>query len=103
MCGAVIGGLDVEGRDLTKETVIQGTVNFGGSEQLPAAGAYVRLLDATGEFTAEMPTSDDGGFRFFAAPGDWTLRVISGRARAERSVQAARGVTTVRVDLPPTY
>ena len=41
------------------------------------AGAYVRLLDGTGEFTAEVVTSATGDFRFFAAPGNWTVRALS--------------------------
>jgi hypothetical protein len=36
------------------------------------------LLDRTGEFTGEVVVSDDGVFRFFAAPGDWTVRIIAG-------------------------
>ena len=43
----------------------------------PVGGAYVRLLDSTGEFTAEVPTSATGQFRFFAAPGSWTLRALA--------------------------
>ena len=35
-------------------------------------GAYVRLLDGSNEFTAEVVTSATGQFRFFAAPGSWT-------------------------------
>lgn len=60
--------------DLSKEAVIQGTV-VRGDDAVP--GAYARLLDATGEFTGEVVTSDDGVFRFFAAPGDWTVRVLA--------------------------
>ena len=41
--------------------------------------AYVRLLDRTGEFTAEVPTSATGHFRFFAGPGEWTLRTLAPR------------------------
>ena len=37
---------------------------------------YVRLLDATGEFTAEVVSSATGEFRFFAAPGTWTVRAL---------------------------
>ena len=77
MCGATKGGLSVEGIDLTKEAVIQGRVLRGGD---PVAGAYVRLLDATGEFTAEVPTSATGHFRFFAGEGDWTLRTLAPQA-----------------------
>ena len=41
---------------------------------------------------AEVPLGEDGGFRFFAAPGDWTLRVLApGGIRAEQGVSAAIG------------
>ena len=50
----------------------------------PVPRAYVRLLDGTGEFTAEVQASATGKFRFFAAPGDWTLRALSSRATARR-------------------
>ncbi|WP_433180097.1 DUF1416 domain-containing protein [Actinoallomurus sp. CA-150999] len=60
--------------DLANEAVIQGTVVREGA---PVPGAYARLLDATGEFTGEVVTSDEGVFRFFAAPGDWTIRVLA--------------------------
>jgi hypothetical protein len=51
----------------------------------PVPAAYVRLLDATGEFTAEVVTSATGDFRFFARPGRWTLSVLhrDGAGRAE--------------------
>jgi uncharacterized GH25 family protein len=97
MCGATKGGLSVEGIDLTKEAVIQGRVLRGGD---PVAGAYVRLLDATGEFTAEVPTSATGHFRFFAGDGSWTIRTLAPGARADRSVVAARGtVSEIDVEL----
>ncbi|MDQ6648547.1 MAG: DUF1416 domain-containing protein [Actinomycetota bacterium] len=88
MCGATVGGLSLEGVDVAKETVIQGTVTKGGA---PVGGAYVRLLDSTGEFTAEVPTSATGDFRFFAAPGQWTLRVLSAEGKAETTFEAAQG------------
>jgi hypothetical protein len=97
MCGATTGGLSVEGIDLTKEAVIQGRVLRGGD---PVAGAYVRLLDATGEFTAEVPTSATGHFRFFAGDGSWTIRTLAPGARADRTVVAARGtVSEIDVEL----
>jgi hypothetical protein len=97
MCGATKGGLSVEGIDLTKEAVIQGRVLRGGD---PVAGAYVRLLDASGEFTAEVPTSATGHFRFFAGDGSWTLRTLAPGARADRTVVAARGtVSEIDVEL----
>ena len=45
----------------------------------------------TGEFTAEVPTSATGQFRFFAAPGAWTLRVLAPGASVDRAVHAAVG------------
>ena len=57
----------------------------------PVVNAYVRLLDSTGEFTAEVPTNADGQFRFFAAPGAWTLVVLASGVREERKVIAAKG------------
>ena len=77
MCGAKQGGLDLKGVDVDKEAVIQGQVLRG---EEPVGGAYVRLLDSTGEFTAEVPTSATGHFRFFAAPGCWTLRTLAPKA-----------------------
>jgi hypothetical protein len=96
MCGATQGGLSVEGIDVTKETVIQGSVTSGDQ---PAAGAFVRLLDASGEFTAEVVTSATGGFRFFAAPGTWTLRALSSAGTGEARVEVAQGVNEVAVSI----
>jgi hypothetical protein len=62
------------GTDLSKETVLAGRVVNGGE---PVGGAFVRLLDSTGEFTAEVVSSASGNFRFFAAPGSWTVRALS--------------------------
>ena len=70
--------------------MIQGQVLRGGDE--PVANAYVRLLDRSGEFTAEVPTSATGHFRFFAGPGDWTLRTLAPRSEpVDRQVKAAVG------------
>jgi hypothetical protein len=92
MCGAPAQDLSLEGIDVAAETVIQGTVTRGGQ---PEGGAYVRLLDSTGEFTAEVVTSATGNFRFFARPGAWTVRALaSGDAVAETTVQADHGAVT---------
>jgi hypothetical protein len=86
MCGApeqsptLPAGIDVE-----KETVIYGAVT---KDAAPVAGAYVRLLDGTGEFTAEVVTSATGDFRFFAAPGDWTLSVLHKDGKVRQGVHA---------------
>ena len=79
--------------DLQKETVITGVVSTADGE--PVAGGYVRLLDSTGEFTAEVVTSPQGVFRFFAAPGSWTLRALSRHGNGDLTVDATRGVNEV--------
>ena len=78
-CGAKIGGLSLNGVNVAKEAIIQGQVLRGED---PVGNAYVRLLDRTGEFTAEVPTSATGHFRFFARPGEWTLRTLAPQAEA---------------------
>jgi len=78
----------MSGVDTTNEAVIQGVVTRDGD---PVTPAYVRLLDAGGEFTAEVPTSDEGEFRFFAAPGSWTLRVLAPGSSVDRAVVATNG------------
>ncbi|MEV1285873.1 DUF1416 domain-containing protein [Micromonospora sp. NPDC049679] len=83
--------------DLERETVITGLVRDSAGEVV--AGAYVRLLDATGEFTAEVVTSPAGQFRFFAAPGTWTLRALSRHGNGDASVTAGRGVNEVGVSV----
>ncbi len=89
MCGAKAGGLSLEGIDVAKEAVVQGQVVRDGE---PVPNAYVRLLDRTGEFTAEVPTSASGHFRFFAGTGEWTLRALAPRAETvDQPVQAAVG------------
>ncbi|WP_017936567.1 DUF1416 domain-containing protein [Nocardioides sp. Iso805N] len=89
MCGATAGGLSLDGVNVAKEAVIQGQVVRDGE---PVANAYVRLLDKTGEFTAEVPTSASGHFRFFAGEGPWTLRTLAPKADpTDRQVQAQIG------------
>jgi uncharacterized GH25 family protein len=88
MCGAPDQSVALPpGTDLTKETVLTGRVVAGGQ---PVAGAFVRLLDGTGEFTAEVVASPQGDFRFFAAPGTWKLRALS-RAGNGEAVLTAEG------------
>ena len=98
MCGAKKGGPSLDGIDIEKEAVIQGVVTSDGG---PVSTAYVRLLDRTGEFTAEVPVSATGQFRFFAGPGEWTLRTLAPRSvTVDRSVVAAIGsVADVEIDL----
>jgi hypothetical protein len=93
MCGATTGGLSLDGVNVAKESIIQGIVTRGAGESAePVGNAYVRLLDRTGEFTAEVPTSATGHFRFFAGDGEWTLRTLAPQAEpVDRTVQAAVG------------
>jgi hypothetical protein len=80
--------------DIAKETVISGTVH---STDGPVGGAYVRLLDSSGEFTAEVVTSAAGQFRFFAAPGNWTIRALSRAGNGDLVVSADRGLNDVTI------
>lgn len=88
-CGATVGGKSLDGIDLTKEAIIQGQVTRAGD---PVGSAYVRLLDGSGEFTAEVPTDEAGQFRFFAGEGSWTLRTLAPKAEpSDRQVEARVG------------
>ena len=89
MCGAPKQGGSLAGTDLSTQTVIQGSVWHDGA---PVAGAYVRLLDSTDEFTAEVVTSPEGEFRFFAAPGRWKLRTLAPVGKGERVLDADTGL-----------
>jgi hypothetical protein len=88
-CGAPAGGAAAAAAG-SGEAVIEGQVTRGGS---PATVGYARLLNADGEFVAEVPLGEDGGFRFFAAPGSWTVRVLAPGASTDQTVTAARGST----------
>jgi hypothetical protein len=96
-CGAVAGGASVPAA-ADGEAIIEGRVTQGGT--VPAAG-YARLLNRDGEFVAEVPLGEDGGFRFFAAPGSWTVRVLApGGVTADQAVSAEYGqVTRLAVSL----
>ena len=98
MCGATTGGLSLDGINVAKEAIIQGVVTKEGQ---PVESAYVRLLDKTGEFTAEVPTSATGHFRFFAGDGNWTLRTLApGAETVDTAVTAATGsVAEVEITL----
>ncbi|MGH3793579.1 MAG: DUF1416 domain-containing protein [Pseudonocardiaceae bacterium] len=98
MCGAPDQTQELPaGTDLSKHTVLVGTVRSGGE---PAAGAFVRLLDSTGEFTAEVVSSASGDFRFFAAPGSWTVRALHRSGNSETKVHPdGPGLYAVEVDI----
>src|SRR3954454_16052505 len=97
MCGAPPQDLDLTGVDLSTQAVVAGIVSRGDA---PLTGAYVRLLDSSGEFVAEVPVSATGQFRFFATTGEWTVRVLAPGASGptDRQVTAAIG-EVARVDV----
>lgn len=90
-CGAVVGGVSLDRVDLAKEAVIQGVVTKGGNV---AQVGYVRLHDANDEFTAEVPLNSQGEFRFFAAPGNWTLVTLVPGGVSRTPVTAQLGAVT---------
>jgi hypothetical protein len=94
-CGAPAGGVSAPAV-AGSQAVVEGKVTREGAA---VSTGYARLLGTGDEFVAEVPLGSDGGFRFFAAPGSWTLRVLApGGVRAERTVEADYGqVTTVNV------
>ena len=98
MCGAIKGGPSLEGVDVKNQAVIQGIVTREGE---PVGNAYVRLLDRSGEFTAEVPTSATGQFRFFAGSGSWTLRTLAPKSEpGDREVVAEIGsVVDIEIDI----
>lgn len=73
------------GVDTGTQVVVAGKV-LAGAE--PVGGAFVRLLDSTGEFAAEVVSSPEGDFRFFAAPGSWTVRALHRAGNGEATVTA---------------
>ncbi len=97
MCGAPVQSQSLPaGVDVEKETVITGRVLNGDGE--PVGGAFVRLLDGTDEFTAEVVASATGDFRFFAAPGQWKVRALSSTGNGTSTVSpTAPGVHNVDV------
>jgi len=92
MCGAPEQTQELPpGTDLAKESVLVGKVTASGQ---PVGGAYVRLLDGTGEFTAEVVSSATGDYRFYAAPGTWTVRALS---------RSGNGQTEITLDGPGLF
>lgn len=97
MCGAPTQGQQLPaGVDTEKETVITGRALAADGQ--PLGGAFVRLLDDAGEFTAEVVASPTGDFRFFAAPGTWTIRVLAASGNGTATVAPiGPGVTNIEV------
>ncbi|HEY4452671.1 MAG TPA: DUF1416 domain-containing protein [Pseudonocardiaceae bacterium] len=72
--------------DLSTQVVLAGKVVAGDA---PVGGAFVRLLDANGDFAGEVVASTDGDFRFFAAPGTWTVRALHRSGNGQAQISAA--------------
>ena len=88
MCSAPKQGTTLPASvDIEKETVITGRVVDDAGQ--PIGGAFVRLLDSSDEFTAEVVASATGEFRFFAAPGSWTVRALSSAGRGDAVIAPA--------------
>jgi hypothetical protein len=96
-CGAPAGGAALPA-NVGNQAVVEGRVTRDG-EAVPVG--YARLLNEGGEFVAEVPLGADGGFRFFAAPGRWTVRVLApGGVNTDRPVTAETGrVAAVEVSV----
>jgi hypothetical protein len=87
-CGAPAGGAALPA-NVGNQAVVEGRVTRDG-QAVPVG--YARLLNEGGEFVAEVPLGADGGFRFFAAPGRWTVRVLApGGVNTDRPVTAETG------------
>ncbi len=87
-CGAPAGGAAAP-VDVGDQAIVEGRVTRDGAA---VQTGYARLLNDGGEFVAEVPLGADGGFRFFAAPGSWTVRVLApGGVNTDRPVTAERG------------
>ncbi len=97
MCGSPTQTVELPaGIDTTSASIIQGTVF---SDTGPVVGGFVRLLDDSGEFTAEVVTSPEGYYRFFAAPGDWTVRALSRVGNGSESLRSQIGIHQVDVQV----
>lgn len=84
------------GVDLDRETVITGRVVDDSGRTI--GGAFVRLLDDSHEFTAEVVATAAGDFRFFAAPGTWTVLALSNAGAGDVTIAPA-GAGLLEVDV----
>src|SRR5258708_35658018 len=86
--------------DYLGETSIRGLVRRDGN---PVEGAYVRLTGTQEEFVAEQRTLQDGAFRFWVVPGDWTVICLApGAERLEQSASVDKGkAVDVKFELLP--
>uniref|UniRef100_UPI00054CB757 DUF1416 domain-containing protein n=1 Tax=Mycobacterium tuberculosis TaxID=1773 RepID=UPI00054CB757 len=81
-----------------KETGGPGAV--GAVDGKGGGGGCGRRRDSSDEFTAEVVASATGDFRFFAAPGSWTLRALSAAGNGDAVVQpSGAGIHEVDVKI----
>ncbi|HEX3781036.1 MAG TPA: DUF1416 domain-containing protein [Pseudonocardiaceae bacterium] len=86
-CGAPTQSVTLPANiDLTTQVVLAGKVTSGDA---PVGGAFVRLLNSDGDFAGEVVASTEGDFRFFAAPGSWTVRALHRTGNGQSEVTAA--------------
>ena len=83
-CGAPVQAVATS-PEAGDQVVIAGKVTGSNS---PVGGAYVRLLNSDGDFAGEVRTSSEGDFRFYAAPGKWTVRALHRTGNGEVPVTA---------------
>lgn len=84
--------------DLAEETVISGRVVDDSGHSV--GGASVVLLDDNQEFAAELIATPAGGFRFFAAPGTWTIKALSGSSHGVVTLApAGTGINKIEIKL----
>lgn len=84
-CGAPAQTATASDMDTGGQVVVAGKVQGGDG---PLGGAYVRLLNADGDFAGEVQASPGGDFRFYAAPGQWTVRALHRSGTGESEVTA---------------
>jgi len=84
-CGAPAQTAIGDTPDTGDQVVVAGKVTADGG---PLGGAYVRLLNADGDFAGEVQASPEGDFRFYAAPGEWTVRALHRHGNGQASVRA---------------
>ncbi|MEY4347804.1 MAG: hypothetical protein RIS43_223 [Actinomycetota bacterium] len=87
-CAPIAADVEIDPAVLATQTVIAGIATKNGQ---PVSTGYARLLDSSGEFVAEVPLTQKGGYRFFARPGEWTVKLLTSGDQAQLKVTAVQG------------
>ncbi len=87
-CAPIAADVEIDAALLATQTVIAGVACKDGE---PISVGYARLLDSSGEFVAEVPLTKSGGYRFFARPGEWTIKLLAAGHNVEQKVTAVSG------------